>query len=90
MSSIAQRKRKCNHPYPDVLRLRDERKADGSFVRVLDCVECGRYEIPLDINGLEKFHRLQLEFLGEQIGVREEKVAAVRAARYAEKNAGAE
>jgi hypothetical protein len=26
----------CGHFFPDVLRLRDERSADGKFVRVVD------------------------------------------------------
>ena len=32
----------CGHTYPDVLRLRDEVRADGTFVRITDCRHCGR------------------------------------------------
>jgi len=84
MSVITTRANKCSHTYPAVLRLRDERKADDTFVRVLDCAECGRYEIPLDINSLDQFLRLQLQFIGEEIGIREDKVAEVRKEAYAE------
>ncbi|RLT43108.1 MAG: hypothetical protein DWI57_04850 [Chloroflexi bacterium] len=84
MSTNPTRTHKCVHPYPELLRLRDERKADGTFVRVLDCAICGRYEIPLDIDQLEQVARLQLQFLGESIGIREEKVAEIRDLRRAE------
>ena len=84
MSTNPTRHRKCVHPYPDLLRLRDERKADGAFVRVLDGAICGRYEIPLDIDQLDQVSRLQLQFLGESIGISEEKVAEIREQRRAE------
>ncbi|MBX3054337.1 MAG: hypothetical protein KF753_22885 [Caldilineaceae bacterium] len=84
MSTDATRTRKCTHPDPDLLHLRDEQKADDIFVRVFDCAVCGRYEIPLDIYGLDKFSRLQLQFLGQLISIGEDKVAEVRARRYAE------
>jgi len=69
---------RCDHPYPDVLRLRDERKADGAFVRVLDCTKCGRYEIPLDIDDLEPILRLKLQFIGRDVAIREGAVERVR------------
>lgn len=83
MSPLPTRKTKCEHTSPDLLHLSDVRKADDTFVRVFDCTVCGRYEIPLDVNDMEKYARLQLEFLGELIAIPEEKVAAVRDARRA-------
>ena len=38
----------CGHFYLDVLRLRDEKRPDGSYVRIVDCTVCGRLEYPLD------------------------------------------
>ncbi len=43
----------CGHYYPDVLRLRDEKRQNGAFVRILDCSYCGRYEVPLDVQTLD-------------------------------------
>ena len=37
----------CGHFYPDVLRLRDEKRPDGSYVRIVDCTVCGRLEYAL-------------------------------------------
>jgi len=88
MSAYTQRATKCSHGHPNVLRLRDERIADDTFVRVLDCVECGRYAIPLDINDLEKFSRLQLQFLGENIAIPVDKVAEFREKEYAKNRSG--
>lgn len=84
MSTHPTRKRKCVHPEPDRLHLRDEQTADGAFVRVFDCAICGPYEIPLEVDDLEKFARLQLQFLGQLIAIPEEKVAEIRAQRYPE------
>lgn len=84
MTTNSTRKTKCNHPNPDLLHLRDEEKADGTFVRVFDCVECGRYEIALNVDNLEKYARLQLQFLKQMVAIPEEKVAEIREARYAE------
>lgn len=84
MSPKPSRTTRCQHPNPDLLHLRDEEKVDGTFVRVFDCVECGRYEIPLDIDNLDKYSRLQLQFLGQMVAIPEEKVAEIREARYAE------
>ena len=84
MTTNAPRTTRCNHPNPDLLHLRDEEKPDGTFVRVFDCVECGRYEIRLDIDNLDKYSRLQLQFLKQMVAIPEEKVAEIREARYAE------
>lgn len=84
MSTNPTRNRKCTHPYPDLLHLRDEQTADDTFVRVFDCVACGRYEIPLDVDNLEKSARLPLQFLGQVIAIREDRVAEIREQRYAE------
>jgi hypothetical protein len=46
--SPGQRVFSCGHFYPDVLRLRDEKRPDGSYVRIVDCTVCGRLEYPLD------------------------------------------
>ncbi|HRJ42910.1 MAG: hypothetical protein KJZ86_27425 [Caldilineaceae bacterium] len=84
MSTPSTRNRKCVHPYPDLLHLRDEQKADDTFVRVFDCVECGPYAIPLDIDDLKQPVRLQLQFLRQVIAIPEDKVAEIRQQRYAE------
>ena len=84
MSTHPTRNRKCAHPHPDLLHLRDEQATDDTFVRVFDCTVCGRYEIPLDVDNLDKFTRLQLQFLGQLIAIPEEKVAEIREQRYAE------
>ena len=84
MSTQSPRKSKCSHPNPELLHLRDEEKADGTFVRVFDCVECGSYEIRLDIDDMEKYARLQLQFLKQVVIIPEEKIAEIREARYAE------
>ena len=84
MSTNPTRTRQCVHPYPDLLHLRDEQKADDVFVRVFDCAVCGPYEIPLDVDDLEQSARLQLQFLGQVVGIREDKVAEIRAQHYAE------
>lgn len=84
MSPKPSRTTRCQHPNPDLLHLRDEEKPDGTFVRVFDCVECGRYEIRLELDGLDKYSRLQLQFLKQVVAIPEEKVAAIREARYAE------
>lgn len=44
----------CGHHYPDVLRLRDEKRQDGTFVRIIDCRYCGQYERQLDEQTLDK------------------------------------
>ena len=43
----------CEHTYPDVLRLRDEVRPDGKIVRILDCIYCGRLEIPMSATSLD-------------------------------------
>lgn len=84
MSAHPTRNRKCKHAEPELLHLRDEQTPDGAFVRVFDCTVCGPYEIPVGVDDLEKYARLQLQFLGQLIAIPEEKVAEIRAQRYAE------
>lgn len=43
-----QRPSECGHYYPDVQRLRDERRKDGSLVRLIQCRWCGRSERIID------------------------------------------
>ncbi|MCX6814632.1 MAG: hypothetical protein NTY20_03220 [Candidatus Aenigmarchaeota archaeon] len=41
----------CGCYYPDVKRIMDLKKSDGSYVRILSCELCRKsYEIPLDAN----------------------------------------
>ena len=63
-----------------MLRLRDEKRSDGTFVRVLDCTVCGRLELELDPQTLspELVHRLSSE--GVLVGIKEEELAEVRKA----------
>ena len=68
----------CGHFYPDVLRLRDEQKPDGTFVRVVDCKYCGQYEKPLDIEWLSPVIAQQLKRQGVIEGIKEKDVAKVR------------
>jgi len=44
----------CGHYYPDVLRIRDEKRPDGTFVRITDCFFCGRIESTLDVRELDR------------------------------------
>ena len=59
----------CGHGYPDVLRLRDEVRADGTFVRITDCRHCGRAEIPFPASLLAEELRLELEATGSSGGL---------------------
>jgi hypothetical protein len=68
----------CGHSYPDVLRLRDEMRADGTFVRITDCRYCGRAQIPFPAHILAEELRLELEATGSLAGIAEEEIAAVR------------
>src|SRR5919198_660939 len=60
----------CGHGYPDVLRLRDEVRADGTFVRMTDCRHCGRAEIPFPASILAEELRRDLEATGSLPGIR--------------------
>lgn len=45
-----QRVEPCGHYYPEVMRLRDEKREEGDFigyVRIVNCCFCGDYEIEL-------------------------------------------
>lgn len=68
----------CGHYYPDVLRLRDERKPDGTFVRIVDCTYCGQYELPLDARYLDKEIIRKLKRSGRDVAIRDDEVARVR------------
>jgi hypothetical protein len=68
----------CGHRYPDVLRLRDEVRADGRFVRTTDCRHCSRAEIPFPASILAEELRLELEATGSLAGIGEEEIEAVR------------
>jgi hypothetical protein len=68
----------CGHGYPDVLRLRDEVRADGTFVRLTDCRHCGRAAIPFPASILAAELRLELEATGVLAGIAEDEIEAVR------------
>jgi hypothetical protein len=68
----------CGHRYPDVLRLRDEVRADGTFVRITDCRYCGRAESPFPASLLAEELRLELEATGSLAGIAEEEIEVVR------------
>jgi hypothetical protein len=68
----------CGHYYPDVLRLRDERRPDGTFVRILDCSYCGQYALPLDVKTLDKALVRKLAKHGGEVAIREEELPEVR------------
>jgi hypothetical protein len=68
----------CGHYYPDVLRLRDEKRSDGTFVRIIDCKFCGRYELQLDPRILDRELVRKLNKKGLDVGVREEEISKVR------------
>jgi hypothetical protein len=68
----------CGHYYPDVLRLRDEKREDGTFVRIIDCRYCGRYQFQLDPSALDEELVCELNQTGFAIGIREGEVIEVR------------
>ena len=68
----------CGHRYPDVLRLRDEVRADGTFVRITDCRHCGRAEMPFPASLLAEELRLELEATGSLPGIAEAEIEVVR------------
>ena len=68
----------CGHYYPDVLRMRDEQKSDGTFVRVVDCKYCGQYELLLDIESLSPVLARKLKRKGIDEGIKEKDIAKAR------------
>jgi hypothetical protein len=68
----------CGHTYPDVLRLRDEVRADGTFVRLTDCRYCGRAEVPFLARILAEELRRDLVAMGSLPGIGEDEIAVVR------------
>ena len=80
----------CEHPYPDVLRLRDELRPDGTIVRILDCVHCGRIERQLDANSLDKAMLAELRRTRIIGGSPESDLSAIREREHARLKADAE
>ncbi|HLG37259.1 MAG TPA: hypothetical protein VI338_03935, partial [Nitrososphaera sp.] len=78
----------CGHYYPDVLTLRDERKPDGTFVRILDCTYCGQYELLLDARHLSRELARKLKRTGREIAIQETEIANVRKKRFEEMLSG--
>jgi hypothetical protein len=68
----------CGHYYPDVLRVRDEKRQDGSFVRIIDCEYCGRYAIPLDLRDLAPEVVRELRKMRFGADVKEKDLTAIR------------
>ena len=68
----------CGHYYPDVLRLRDEKRDDRTLVRIMDCSYCGRYELQLDPRELARELVRELNRKGFDVGTREEEISEVR------------
>ena len=68
----------CGHYYPDVLRLRDEKRDDGTLVRIMDCSYCGRDELQLDPRELTEELERELNRKGVAVGTREEEISDVR------------
>jgi len=68
----------CGHYYPDVLRLRDEKRPNGTFVRVIHCQYCGQYELPLETRHLNKELLRKLKKTGRDVAIREDEVATVQ------------
>ena len=68
----------CGHYYPDVLRLRDEKRSDGTFVRIIDCAYCGRSELQLDPRTLDRKLVRKLNRKRLDVGIREEELSKVR------------
>lgn len=74
----------CGHYYPDVLRLRDEKKKDGTYVRVIHCTHCGLTEHPLDLKSLDRKFARKLRWRKVIVSTKEEDVDKVRKKRLAE------
>jgi len=68
----------CGHYHPDVLRLRDEKREDGTLIRIVDCTYCGRYEVELDPRALSKELVRKLKRKGVDVGVEEAHLSEVR------------
>jgi hypothetical protein len=68
----------CRHVYPDVIRVRDEKRKSGEYVRILDCKYCGRYERPMNPEQYSSELIRELDEKGVVIGVREEEINEYR------------
>ena len=79
-----QRPSQCGHYYPDVLRLRDERRPDGTLVRIVDCSYCGRIEYPLEERHLSPELARKLKTTGREVAIRDDEIATVRKAHLEE------
>ena len=78
----------CGHYYPDVLRLRDEKRPDGKLVRILDCLYCGRFESPLEGRTLARPLLRKLNKKGFDLGTPEEELSEVRKKAFEELSSG--
>ena len=58
--------------------MRDERKHDGTFVRIMDCRYCGRYELPLDPRAIDRQLVRKLRRKGFDLGIKEEEISEFR------------
>ena len=70
----------CGHYYPDVLRLRDEKRSDGTFVRIIDCTYFGRSEEQLDPRTLsrELVRKLNRKGFDGRVRFDEEEISEIR------------
>jgi hypothetical protein len=73
----------CGHYYPDVLRLRDEKRTNGKIYRIIDCYYCGRMEVKLNPRTLAPELRRQLNRKGVDLGAQEKDLAKVRKREFA-------
>ncbi len=73
----------CGHYYPDVLRLRDEKRPGGKFIRILDCQFCGRLELELDPRTLAREVLSEFDPQGIAPGIREDQIDQVRQREFA-------
>jgi len=63
-----------------VIRLRDEKRSDGTFVRIIDCTYCGRYEEQLDPRTLsrELVRKLNKKGFDGRVRFDEEEISEIR------------
>ncbi len=73
----------CGHYYPDVLRLRDEKRANGKIFRIIDCYYCGRLEVKLNPRTLAPELVRQLNRKGVDLGAQKKDLAKVRKREFA-------
>jgi hypothetical protein len=78
----------CGHYYPDVLRLRDERREGGTLIRVVDCLYCGRSEERLDPRQLAPALVRRLKKKGIDVSVEENELPQARERAFRRLRAG--